>query len=659
MVNSKSWILEAVEMRKQSLVMVFLLLLSVFNLTLTVLPENAAADTLFVGGGGPGNYTDIRSAVRNATNNSTIYVFNGTYVEQIFIDTSISLIGEDRGTTIIDVVAYDSVIFVDVDWVNISRFTIIGKVDPNSTSEFINGIEMENHNNCSFTDIFFETRGSGVQLINSTGNTIVNNTFYRSQYGILASHSYENVIAGNNFTSNKADGIHLSISRDNVIALNNFSSNEEDDIHLFSSNSNAIYHNNLNSTSESWDDGFNYWDNGYPSGGNFWKDYAGIDSKSGPGQDQPGSDGIGDTPVTILGDTNRDRYPLMNATSPPSPPSTPHNFIGTAGNRQATLTWNPPLFDGFSPVTHYIVYRGTSPGQEVFLEDVGNVLVHTDQNLMNGQTYYYRVTAVNAVGESRKSDIVSVTPFTLPGPPLNLTADAGTELVILNWSAPADDGGFPIENYSIYRGNTSGGETLLGMVDSVLTFSDTDVMGGQMYFYKVAAISSVGEGPLSNEANATPLARPNQSPTCAITFPTEGATLSHQVTIMGSALDPDGTVQEVELRINDSVWMQVTGTSSWSYIWNTPTYPNGNYTLHARAYDGEDYSPIVTVNVTVDNEIPEPWEEPTQDWLWMVIVAMVVLAIVLVLAILLYYRGRKPKPVMALLPGSPPLDFQE
>ena len=54
----------------------------------------------------------------------------------------------------------------------------------------------------------------------------------------------------------------------------------------------------------------NVWDDGYPSGRNYWSDYNGMDEKSGPNQDLPGSDGIGDTPY-VIDENNQDRYPLM------------------------------------------------------------------------------------------------------------------------------------------------------------------------------------------------------------------------------------------------------------------------------------------------------------------------------------------------------------
>jgi hypothetical protein len=55
----------------------------------------------------------------------------------------------------------------------------------------------------------------------------------------------------------------------------------------------------------------NVWDGNYPSGGNYWSDYSGVDLYSGSYQNETGSDGIGDTPY-VINDCNQDNYPLMN-----------------------------------------------------------------------------------------------------------------------------------------------------------------------------------------------------------------------------------------------------------------------------------------------------------------------------------------------------------
>ena len=76
---------------------------------------------------------------------------------------------------------------------------------------------------------------------------------------------------------------------------------------------NKIYHHYfINNTNQANDRCSNQWDNGYPSGGNFWSDYTGVDNFSGPDQDIPGSDGIGDTNYSIPGGSSVDNYPLID-----------------------------------------------------------------------------------------------------------------------------------------------------------------------------------------------------------------------------------------------------------------------------------------------------------------------------------------------------------
>ncbi|MBA3045740.1 MAG: right-handed parallel beta-helix repeat-containing protein [Candidatus Thermoplasmatota archaeon] len=200
----------------------------------------------------------------------------------------------------------------------------------------------------------------GISLSSSNGNIITNNTALSSlYYGIFLWGSINNTIANNIVLSNKAAGIHLQFSSNNIILNNNASSYGLDGVGIFldnsinniiakntvflnlyygirlwNSNSNTIYHNNfIDNTNQAYDDGTNFWDNGYPSGGNYWSDYSGTDMYSGPDQDQPGSDGIGDTPYTAIdGSTGAlDNYPLMEPWIPP---------IITVFNISLTTGWN-------------------------------------------------------------------------------------------------------------------------------------------------------------------------------------------------------------------------------------------------------------------------------------------------------------------------------
>jgi pectin methylesterase-like acyl-CoA thioesterase len=59
--------------------------------------------TLYVGGSGPGNYTKIQDAIDNASDGDTVFVYSGKYEERdIIVNKSISLIGENKETTIVD-----------------------------------------------------------------------------------------------------------------------------------------------------------------------------------------------------------------------------------------------------------------------------------------------------------------------------------------------------------------------------------------------------------------------------------------------------------------------------------------------------------------------------------------------------------------------------
>jgi hypothetical protein len=188
--------------------------------------------------------------------------------------------------------------------------------------------------------------------------------------------------------------------------------------------------------------------------------------------------------------------PAAAATVPAAP-----SITATAGNSTVGLSWSAPA-NGGSAITGYKVYRGTSAGTETLLATVGNVTVYADNSAVNGTTYFYRVAAVNGVGEGAQSNEVSATPASAPGAP-SLSASAGSGTVALSWSAPSN-GGSSITGYKVYRGTSAGSETLLQTVGNVTSYDDNTVTGVTTYFYRVAAVNGVGEGAQSNEVSATP-----------------------------------------------------------------------------------------------------------------------------------------------------------
>ena len=180
----------------------------------------------------------------------------------------------------------------------------------------------------------------GIGFHNSSNNTISGNNIQTNYDGIsLWFSSRYNSISGNNITSNKFYGIWLWYSPYNIITENNVKNNELRGIWLKHSSNNIICHNNFVDNFEQVrsDNSTNLWDDGYPSGGNYWSDYAGVDFYRGLYQNETGSDGIGDTPY-VVDENNQDNYPLIEPWSPK--PSSP--VEATQELIETTESWNLP-----------------------------------------------------------------------------------------------------------------------------------------------------------------------------------------------------------------------------------------------------------------------------------------------------------------------------
>ncbi|MGB8779056.1 MAG: NosD domain-containing protein, partial [Candidatus Bathyarchaeia archaeon] len=176
-----------------------------------------------------------------------------------------------------------------------------------------NGIYLSGNYNVTIRNIDIKGFESGILFdAYSTYNNIIGNTVESNVYGVNCwAYADNNNIIGNNITGNSLAGAWLAGSSNDTVTENNIAANGLG-INLQSSSNDSIYHNNFvdNPTQTSIYDSPGTWDNGYPSGGNYWSDYIGTDLYRGPHQNQTGSDGIGDTPY-VIDANNTDNYPLM------------------------------------------------------------------------------------------------------------------------------------------------------------------------------------------------------------------------------------------------------------------------------------------------------------------------------------------------------------
>jgi len=476
-------------------------------------------------------YLAIQEAINDANEGDTIFVYNGTYYENVIVNKTINLIGENKNTTIIDGMGSGIGISVTADYVNISDFTIINtlsspgiQIDSNynnisncNISTFIeldhathNYVENNvavtisldyslynhiinniianigvgysnyniisentlnsgeitllgsNHNNISHNTIRDSSDNYGAVYIhgNSDYNNISENSIYNVKYGIYMivswagadndynkilnnlieckniSYSYgiyidyendNNTISGNTIYNAIGYGIALfSWSDDAYISNNTIINCSNGGIYLHASARSyvigntivggkygiallsspvTVFHNNLiNTTTPAHDYYNNTWDNGYPSGGNY---YSNFDEPSEGAWDN-NSDGIADSPYKIPGGKSIDHYPLMYPYDPPYAV-----FEYTIENKTVTFdASHSGDYNGYIVSYEWDFGDGTN--------ETGMIVNHT-----YAQGGYYDVTLVVTDDDGGKDSITKTIGIWAYKKPINLWVSSG------------------------------------------------------------------------------------------------------------------------------------------------------------------------------------------------------------------------------------------
>lgn len=289
-----------------------------------------------------GSFASIQEAINEAENGTTIIIPAGIYYEHVIINKTITLVGEENFTSIIDGTYNGTVVEITADNVvirnfklqnsgygwdrngvyahNADNFTIEGNflhnvchnikigfsnnsrilenvINGTMTAPTMYGIRIENSTNCIAVGNSVSDCVGGIHLQNTTNSILARNIIFNSSQGIrFYSPCTSNEVFENTISNNGYDGM-ISTMPQNITFANN-----------------TIFHNNfLNNTNP-----FIYtasgfiWDNSYPSGGNYWSRYNETDLFSGPHQNETGNDGVGDTQYKIGNSYEADRYPLIH-----------------------------------------------------------------------------------------------------------------------------------------------------------------------------------------------------------------------------------------------------------------------------------------------------------------------------------------------------------
>jgi acid phosphatase type 7 len=184
------------------------------------------------------------------------------------------------------------------------------------------------------------------------------------------------------------------------------------------------------------------------------------------------------------GNHHYERFLPQNPAGSPNSAGVREFIVSTGGESHGTPPAKPPS-SATSQITDYTSYG------------VLKLTLHP-----GSYDWQFVPAAGDSFTDSGTAACNSAGPAQRPAAP-SLSATAGNSTVGLAWSAPAN-GGAPITAYNIYRGTAAGAGTLLKTVGTVNSYDDNTAVNGTKYYYRVAAVNSIGEGTVSNEVSATP-----------------------------------------------------------------------------------------------------------------------------------------------------------
>jgi parallel beta-helix repeat protein len=208
------------------------------------------------------HFNKIQDGIDAVLENGTVYVNSGVYYENLVVNKTITLIGENHNTTIIDGSSNGDVVTIFSDGVKLEGFKIINGTDC--------GVNISYCNDCIIQNNIINAKSpgwgtQGIRIYYGSNNTIKNNNFINNYQGLIVAYSSSNLIYHNNF---------------------------------FNTDYQSAYDNTDN----------NFWDNGHPIGGNYWDDF----DEPIEGAYDNNTDGIIDGPYLISGGLNQDSYPMIN-----------------------------------------------------------------------------------------------------------------------------------------------------------------------------------------------------------------------------------------------------------------------------------------------------------------------------------------------------------
>jgi parallel beta-helix repeat protein len=439
-----------------------------------------------------------------------------------------------------------------------NRATLVG-ASKTSNSKGSYGLDVEDCTNVTLSGNYGGLNtGSGTYFYNTTNSRITANNFTSNGYcGIEIDASSSITITSNNVQSNP-QGIKLERNaRNNVIYRNNF------------------INNNLQANVTGAGTG-NTWNAAYPTGGNCWSDYTGVDQHSGSSQNLQGSDGIGDTAYVISG-TNRDNYPLMGQYPPSGLSSVIISPSLVTVDVGQSRTFMPIVSGGSLPYSYQWYLNGSAIGGAT-----SNSYTFTPSSSGHYNFYVNVTDGANAKAQSNTATATVNSALSISVSPSSVAMDVGQSQTF----TPSVSGGTSPFSYRWYLD----GKAVSGATGTSYTYSPAS-SGSHTVSVRVTDSASTPVTAQSSSASVS------VNGALSVSISPSSVTMDVDQSQMFTSSVSGGTSPfAYQWYLNDSA---VSGATSAS--WAFAPSSSGSYSVYARATDvasavATSNTAVVTVN---------------------------------------------------------------